>query len=502
MNLCALLCLLPAALLAGEPFGITLTDDATGRGVPLVELELVDGQRFVSDSAGRVAFDELGFMGQPVFFTVRGVGYEYKKDGFGFSGVKLTPQPGARAVVKLHRTAIAERLCRLTGRGIYRDSSLLGEKLPSNAPPAEGAARVVGQDSVQAVPYKDGLFWLWGDTMRAEYPLGNFRTSGARSDIPQHPEQGVDFRYFTDSSAFTRAMCPLPEKEGVVWMDGLAVVDRAFQNAKPTSSTAPCLIARYSRREGLGKQFAQGIAVLNDETAVFESAAVIPLTEKWRMIHGHVSPLRKAETDYLYFGEAVLNTRVPALLPTVLDPTAYEAWTCAAPDGTLRRKPNGALDYAWRKDAPPVDSAAEADWLKRGIIRAEECHFLPEDVDTKKRITLHGGTVRWNAHRQRWVLIAVQIGGGPSYLGEVWYSEATEPTGPWPRAVKIATHDHMSFYNPAHHDFLDRGSHIYFEGTYTRTFSGGERAATPLYEYNQLLYRLDLDNPRLAPVRN
>jgi hypothetical protein len=122
-------------------------------------------------------------------------------------------------------------------------------------------------------------------------------------------------------------------------------------------------------------------------------------------------------------------------------------------------------------------------------------------VDTKKRITLHGGSVRWNAHRKCWVLLAVQIGGDASYLGEVWYSEAAEPTGPWLRAVKVATHDHMSFYNPVQHDFLDSGSSIYFEGTYTRTFSGGERAATPLYEYNQVLYRLDLDDPRLARVR-
>ncbi len=492
MNLRILLCLLPAVLWAGEPFGITITDESTGRGVPLVELELVDGQHFVSDSAGRIAFEEPGLMGQPVFFTVRSAGYEYPKDGFGFAGVKLTPQPGGRAVVKLHRTAIAERLCRLTGRGIYRDSVLLGEKLPLNASPPEGAGRVVGQDSVQAVPYGGGIFWLWGDTMRAEYPLGNFRTSGARSGMPKQPEQGVALQYFTDASGFSRAMCPLPEKEGVVWMDGLVVVPE---------SSGDLLLARYSRREGLGKQFAQGIAVFDDKTEVFESKLVLPLDEKWRMIHGHVTRLRDGDRDWLYFGEATLNTRVPATLAAVLDPARYEAWTCSAPDGSLRRTPDGALDYAWRTDAAPVDSAVEADWLKRGLIRAEECRFLPEDVDTKKRITLHGGTVRWNAHRQRWVLLAVQIGGDASYLGEVWYSEATEPTGPWLRAVKVATHDHMSFYNPVQHDFLDSGSSIYFEGTYTRTFSGNERATTPLYEYNQLLYRLDLDDPRLARVR-
>jgi hypothetical protein len=38
---------------------------------------------------------------------------------------------------------------------------------------------------------------------------------------------------------------------------------------------------------------------------------------------------------------------------------------------------------------------------------------------------------------------------------------------------------------------------IYFEGTYTQTFSGNPEA-TPRYDYNQIMYRLDLDDPRLV----
>jgi hypothetical protein len=48
------------------------------------------------------------------------------------------------------------------------------------------------------------------------------------------------------------------------------------------------------------------------------------------------------------------------------------------------------------------------------------------------------------------------------------------------------------------HPFFDEdgGRVIYFEGTYTHTFSGrAER--TPFYDYNQVLYRLDLADPRL-----
>ena len=36
---------------AGEPFGIRVVDGASGRGVPLVELETVNHIRFVTDSA-------------------------------------------------------------------------------------------------------------------------------------------------------------------------------------------------------------------------------------------------------------------------------------------------------------------------------------------------------------------------------------------------------------------------------------------------------------------
>ena len=41
------------------------------------------------------------------------------------------------------------------------------------------------------------------------------------------------------------------------------------------------------------------------------------------------------------------------------------------------------------------------------------------------------------------------------------------------------------------------GRIIYFEGTYTNSFSGNP-FKTPRYDYNQMMYRLDLADPRLA----
>ena len=84
----------------------------------------------------------------------------------------------------------------------------------------------------------------------------------------------------------------------------------------------------------------------------------------------------------------------------------------------------------------------------------------------------------------------------------MWYAEADDPTGPWRYAVKVVTHDRMSFYNPKQHPMFakDGGRVIYFEGTYTHDFSGNPDA-TPRYDYNQMMYRLDLADPRIALPR-
>lgn len=480
---------------AEKPFEIQVLDEATGRGVPAVELETMDNQLHVTDSAGRVAFNEPGQMGVPVWFSMRTHGYDVPIDGFNMAGQRFTTTPGGKAVVKLKRRNIAERIVRLTGLGIYRDSVLLGAKVPLAEPLGSGG--VVGQDSVNAVVYRGRIFWLWGDTMRLSYPLGNFRTVCAMSDLPGKgglpPSSGVNFRYFTAPDGFAKEMCPLERKEGVVWLFGLCVVR--------DDAGAERLVAHYSRRGGLAKEFEHGIAVFNDEKEIFERASTLPLDEKWRFPRGRTTPVRDGETDYIYSGEAGLCVRVPARLRDVCDPASYEAWTCAR-DGKPMRRADGSLDFAWRKDAPPVESEEETKWLKAKLIKPEECRVTPEDVATKQRISLHAGTVRWNAHRQRWVLIAVQHFGKPSFLGEVWYSESTAPTGPWTRAVKIVTHDRYSFYNPAQHAFFDEhgGRFIYFDGTYSHTFSSNEKR-TPRYDYNQVLYRLDLDDPRLKDAQ-
>jgi hypothetical protein len=108
----------------------------------------------------------------------------------------------------------------------------------------------------------------------------------------------------------------------------------------------------------------------------------------------------------------------------------------------------------------------------------------------------------WQSWRRRWVTVFLQSGGAPSTLGELWYAEAEAPTGPWGPAVKVLTHRNHTFYNPCLHlDLTPSDSPVLlFEGTYTREFSSNA-VATPRHDYNQILYRLDLDDPRLRPAQ-
>ena len=64
--------------------------------------------------------------------------------------------------------------------------------------------------------------------------------------------------------------------------------------------------------------------------------------------------------------------------------------------------------------------------------------------------------------------------------------------------MKILSHDNYTFYNPRlHPEFTPADSPVLiFEGTYTAKFAD-RPPPTPRYDYNQILYRLDFDDPRL-----
>ncbi|MHC4519441.1 MAG: hypothetical protein ACYTAS_12695, partial [Planctomycetota bacterium] len=352
--------------------------------------------------------------------------------------------------------------------------------------------QVTGQDSVFTCLYRGRVFWMWGDTSRPSYPLGHFAMSGAVSDLPGRggldPAVGVDLEYYVDENGFSRPVAPLKE-HGLVWLDGLMTV-------KDPQGTER-MVSKFARLRDLGTVLERGLMVFNDATETFEPL-VRPGVEflPYRNT-GHAFEVSVTGQSYYYFTSPSpmgVRLRVRARWDAVIDANAYEVLTALGPGVSG----DGDADWVAFGDVLASMGKPEASVIEALEEEAKEVRVY--DVASGKAVAPHNGTVYYNAYRQRWIGIFVQHFGDPSFLGEVWYAEADTPVGPWAYARRIVTHKKYSFYNPKHHPLFDQdgGRTVYFEGTYSHTFSGSPETATPRYDYNQIMYRLNLDDPRLV----
>jgi len=217
-----------------------------------------------------------------------------------------------------------------------------------------------------------------------------------------------------------------------------------------------------------------------------------------------------AEVDgqaYYYFSTPSplgVRLRVKARWDCVTDPNRYEVLTTLGPSNTtppalsLADTKRTDKPYRWTMFGDMIKDATKATVIKQ--VDKEIRKFDVYDVESGKKVSPHNGSVYFNPYRNRWIAIFVQTGGKSSFLGEVWYAEADTPTGPWCYARKIVTHNKYSFYNPKHHSLFDKehGRVIFLEGTYSHTFSGSIETATPRYDYNQIMYKLDLSDERMT----
>jgi len=380
-----------------------------------------------------------------VIFHVRSHGYEFRQKFFDQPGVRLDVSPGTRAELKLHRLNRAERLYRITGAGIYQDSVAAGLPVPVAQPLLNGG--VVGQDTAATAIYRGRIFWIWGDTLGlGQY---NFAVSGATSDLPGHggldPSVGINLHYFTAPDGFSRRMLPLPGP-GLVWIQGLLTVrDPSGQER---------LLATYTRQDGLTPPTECGVALFNDQKEIFERWSTRPC------VNHHISshPFLHTEAGREYWYLCPLQ-RIPNQWDAIRDPNQWQTYDSAT--GT------------WAPGEKTVD------------IR-DRNRFPLVDVATGKPSGASASCVAWNEFRQRWILLAEKV-------GDVFYSEADRPEGPFEKAVLVAHHDHYNFYNLMTHPFFNQegGQVIYFEGTYTTSFSDAKEP-TPRYNYNQIMYRLRL----------
>ena len=465
----------------------------------MVELKTVNQIRYVTDSNGVAAFDEPGLINHKVFFSVTSHGYEAAKDNFGYRGRALEVTEGGSARIEVVRLNIAERLYRVTGAGIYRDSILTGDRIPIREPLLNG--QVLGQDSVVNAMYQGKVHWFWGDTNRPDYPLGNFHVPGATSERPGQggldPDAGVDLSYFLDDKGFARPTAPIAG-EGPTWISGLVVL--------ADSEGRERMFANYVKSRNQLEVYQHGLVEFRPETQRFEKVAQFPDAS----VHpgdypsGHPFFYRDRGVEYVYYANPYPLIRVPAAPEQLKDPLSFESFTCLKP-GTTRTQQqvdwgvDGSPRYGWKRNTQVLPQDQQNKLIAAGRIKPREALLHLRDADLGKVVLAHGGSVYWNAYRSRWVMIAVESFGSTSFLGEVWYAEADAPLGPWVYARKIVTHDKYSFYNPKQHPMFDKenGRIIYFEGTYTTTFSGNNDP-TPRYDYNQVMYRLDLSDRRLA----
>ncbi|HTL31057.1 MAG TPA: hypothetical protein VL282_17635 [Tepidisphaeraceae bacterium] len=469
-------------------------DEQTGRGIPMVELMTTSSVVYETDSNGLVAFNEPGLMNQKVFFSVASHGYESPKDGFGIAGVVLQTKPGTSAKIKLKRINIAERLYRITGQGIYRDTVLLGRKPPIEEPLLN--AQVTGQDGTLNVIFRGKLYWFYGDTLKLGYALGNFSMTGATTDLPEKidPSVGFDLHYFAGKDGFVRAMAPV-KGEGVTWLYGLVVL--------PDELGQEQLYAYFQRRKGLGPVLENGFMKYNPAKEEFEKLSDVPVDPPFFPQGYPFSVKQEDGSQYIYFTGAMPALRVKAEAKSYLDLSSYEAFTPLKEGTRSTSKDDAQLeDWAWKKNTPPLNPKVQKELFDAGKLKAQDSPHDMRDVDSGKPILINNCSVNWNVYRKKYIMIACQE-MGDTMLGEIWYAESDKPQGPWLSARKIITHankkdDAHDFYNPVHHPFFDQdgGRVIYLEGSYVNTFSGNKHA-TPYYEYNQIMYRLDLSDPRL-----
>jgi len=444
-----------AAEIAKEPiapFAIQVVDKENGWPVPLVELRTTHNVRFITDNAGRIAFNLPELMGQETALKITADGYEAPADGFGYRSARLMPEPGEKFTIKVNRTSIAKRLGRLTGAGLFADSQELG--LERDWP----ESGIVGCDSVQNAVHRGKLFWAWGDTSLARYPLGIFHMTSATSAIQPldrfEPPIRLKLNYFTDSAGKPRGVAQMPG-DGPTWLSGYVSL--------PDKSGASRLVATYAKIKPPLEAYESGLCVWNDETSEFEHLRTLwtkseSTPRQPPAPRGHPVVIEgEGGTKWALFGDPLPKLRCPA---------TFEGWQDAS---------------KWETLTPQEFMLSAADGAK---------------------VKPHSGSIAWNEFRQRWVTVFMQFFGKPSAFGEIWYSESKSPLGPWGPAVKILSHKNYTFYNPRlHPEFTPARSPILlFEGTYTQTFANRPEP-TPRYDYNQVLYRLDLDDPKLAPAQ-
>ncbi|MBA4380896.1 MAG: hypothetical protein C0393_09550, partial [Anaerolinea sp.] len=342
------------AAVAPDVFLLKFVDTATGRPVPLVEIELFNALRLSSDNLGNIAIREPDLAGRKVRMLIRGHGYQYPhRDFFGERAATLEVMPGQSATISLERHSIAERLYRITGSGRYRDTILAGQSDDDEHHSLTG--NVVGIDSAVPVVWNNRLFCFWGDALGP----WTMNLSGTGGEIltadPAVPDEKLPISYFCSEDGFTRHMIE-PSTPGFVWIETVVPLEVGH-----SSDTA--LVARYVKHRTLEEAVETGFALFNPRSRQFKSIKTIRSTRHHKSAHavpvtcdGHrgfcIQPWERVTSD----------------LSTFIRPENYQYFSClrqvknrekasfSADDGrfyAVDRDRHGRPVFSWRRGGLP-----------------------------------------------------------------------------------------------------------------------------------------------------
>jgi len=456
--------------------------DQDGAPVPLAQLVAGD-QRYVSDSEGWIAFDLIGLGTDGLDAQIASSGYVFEDEG----ELQIPTAPGQSMEVTATAVALARRAYRITGEGIRRHATILGRSSLDDDLALRG--KVVGQDSSFATVHDGRIHWIWGDTNRPAYPLGNFHASGATSPLPSKtsraPADGVLLDYFVDETGFSRAMAPTDAVpgDGVTWLAGLVSL--------PSEAGPDRMHATFAMVEPDFSVTRFGMLVYDDEAEHFVEGVDFDLARR-EGLWPHENALvidRRGEAWVHYHNPVRISARSEALLDT----STYERFTPYqdAEATTIERDDQGRAVYRWRAGEIPYVLASADD-----LDPADRLEGHIRDVRSGDAFEAHGnGDTTYNHHIGRYMRLIT-----PRWaLGATWVAYSDTLMGPWVYATELIAHENYTFYNPRRYPFydLDGGATIHFEATYTRAFSGSDDR-TPRYDYNQLMCRVDLTEPQLA----
>jgi hypothetical protein len=491
---------------------ITVVDNQTGRGVPMTRVELESRHSYYTDSKGIVAFHEPDIMDTDLHFSFRSHGYDldlvahptgkYRdQTNWETTSIRLACATGGNLMLQMQRSdnQVAQRLYRLNGYGIYRDSALMGIAQPLAEPLLNTG--VTTQSEAISTVHSGQVFWAWADTYGTAL-AHNQKVAVATSELygsgGLNPETGVDLDYFDNTAGtFTKEMAA--GMNGTVELTSLV-------SAEDTQSNAH-LVAQH-RREHNGTTYL-GLMEFNPATETFvllfeETEATADANPSVYGPSASVMELNVSGSDYFYYMKKHLS-RSGNDYASVTNLGTYEAFTCLDPGekmngaSTQVNRSGGNLVWSWQILTDPIGNQEMNELVSHGLMNDNERWIRPYDVLTGSSLNFNDSSVMYNAYRQRYCMIMQENGGVASDMGEWWYMESDTPMGPWTYARQIVTHAEYGFNHPCFHPYfsVNNGAKMLFSGTIDKADSG-TRTALKGYDYTQIMYLLDLADKRLA----